>query len=97
MAWFELSRYGWSWGAEYADTWERHPEITNRFDHTVIGIQHHILALLFLVQFDPGIPKVGTNRRTALTIMTVSFPIPPDPKVKKCPETSALVNCRLTH
>lgn len=40
-------------------------------DDIVIGIQHHILARLFLVQFDPGIPKVGTNRRTALKRMTV--------------------------
>lgn len=46
----------------------------------VIGIQHHILAQLFLVRFDPGIPKVGTNRQTAMKTMSVSVrqgcPIP---------------------
>ncbi|KAI0108066.1 hypothetical protein F4814DRAFT_43870 [Daldinia grandis] len=36
----------------------------------VIGIQHHILAQLFLTQFDPSIPKVGTNRRAAVKQMT---------------------------
>lgn len=38
----------------------------------VLGIQHHLLAQLFLVQFDPSIPRVGTNRRAAMMKMTVS-------------------------
>ncbi|KAI1806113.1 hypothetical protein F4811DRAFT_189714 [Daldinia bambusicola] len=46
------------------------PEIWHGSGCHVIGIQHHILAQLFLVQFDPLIPKVGTNRRAAVKQMT---------------------------
>ncbi len=49
-------------------------KLTGRYRCLVIGIQHHILAQLFLVQFDPGVPKVGTTRRTAMKRMTVSIP-----------------------
>ncbi|KAI1761942.1 hypothetical protein GGR53DRAFT_533083 [Hypoxylon sp. FL1150] len=41
------------------------PEVWHGSSCHVIGIQHHILAQLFLIQFDPSIPKVGTNRRAA--------------------------------
>ncbi|KAI0109325.1 hypothetical protein F4776DRAFT_657291 [Hypoxylon sp. NC0597] len=46
------------------------PEIWHGSSCHVIGIQHHILAQLFLTQFDPSIPKVGTNRRAAVKQMT---------------------------
>ncbi|KAI1136259.1 hypothetical protein F5Y05DRAFT_405520 [Hypoxylon sp. FL0543] len=46
------------------------PEIWYGSSCHVIGIQHHILAQLFLTQFDPSIPKVGTNRRAAVKKMT---------------------------
>ncbi len=42
------------------------------WSNLVLGIQHHLLAQLFLVQFDPSIPRVGTNRRAAMRKMTVS-------------------------
>ncbi|KAI8964300.1 hypothetical protein F5Y11DRAFT_101981 [Daldinia sp. FL1419] len=45
------------------------PEIWHGSGCHVIGIQHHILAQLFLTQFDPSIPKVGTNRRAAVKQM----------------------------
>lgn len=41
------------------------PEIWYSSSCHIIGIQHHILAQLFLTQFDPSIPKVGPNRRAA--------------------------------
>ncbi|KAI6086818.1 hypothetical protein F4821DRAFT_122372 [Hypoxylon rubiginosum] len=46
------------------------PEVWHGSSCHVIGIQHHILAQLFLIQFDPSIPKVGTNRRAAVKQMT---------------------------
>ncbi|KAI1404254.1 hypothetical protein F4819DRAFT_149777 [Hypoxylon fuscum] len=46
------------------------PEVWHGSSCHVIGIQHHILAQLFLIQFDPTIPKVGTNRRAAVKQMT---------------------------
>ncbi|KAI1372585.1 hypothetical protein F4677DRAFT_248557 [Hypoxylon crocopeplum] len=46
------------------------PEVWHGSSCHVIGIQHHILAQLFLTQFDPSIPKVGTNRRAAVKQMT---------------------------
>ncbi|KAI1455557.1 hypothetical protein F4805DRAFT_265043 [Annulohypoxylon moriforme] len=46
------------------------PEVWHGSSCHVIGIQHHILAQLFLTQFDPSIPKVGTNRRAAVKRMT---------------------------
>ncbi|KAI0891616.1 hypothetical protein F4806DRAFT_500796 [Annulohypoxylon nitens] len=46
------------------------PEVWHGSSCHVIGIQHHILAQLFLTQFDPSIPKVGTNRRAAVKKMT---------------------------
>ncbi|KAI3322389.1 hypothetical protein HD806DRAFT_123611 [Xylariaceae sp. AK1471] len=46
------------------------PEIWHGSSCHIIGIQHHLLARLFLVQFDPSIPRVGTNRRAAVQRMT---------------------------
>ncbi|KAI1814410.1 hypothetical protein GGS20DRAFT_548495 [Poronia punctata] len=42
------------------------PEIWHGSSCHIIGIQHHILAQLFLLQFDPWVPRVGTNRRAAM-------------------------------
>ncbi|KAI0018662.1 hypothetical protein F4780DRAFT_508422 [Xylariomycetidae sp. FL0641] len=41
------------------------PEVWHGSSCHVIGIQHHILAQLFLTQFDPSIPRVGATRRAA--------------------------------
>ncbi|KAI0907903.1 hypothetical protein F4823DRAFT_640740 [Ustulina deusta] len=46
------------------------PEIWHGSSCHILGIQHHLLAQLFLVQFDPSIPRVGTNRRAAMRKMT---------------------------
>ncbi|KAI0873771.1 hypothetical protein GGS24DRAFT_376748 [Hypoxylon argillaceum] len=46
------------------------PEIWHGSSCHILGIQHHLLAQLFLVQFDPSIPRVGTNRRAAMMKMT---------------------------
>ncbi|KAH8167465.1 hypothetical protein CIB48_g781 [Xylaria polymorpha] len=46
------------------------PEIWHGSSCHILGIQHHLLAQLFLVQFDPSIPRVGTNRRAAMLKMT---------------------------
>ncbi|KAI1118511.1 hypothetical protein F5Y14DRAFT_438495 [Nemania sp. NC0429] len=46
------------------------PEIWHGSSCHILGIQHHLLAQLFLVQFDPSIPRVGPNRRTAMQKMT---------------------------
>ncbi|KAL7623548.1 hypothetical protein AAE478_007231 [Parahypoxylon ruwenzoriense] len=46
------------------------PEIWHGSSCHVVGIQHHILAQLFLTQFDPTIPRVGTSRRAAVKQMT---------------------------
>ncbi|KAF2966074.1 hypothetical protein GQX73_g7503 [Xylaria multiplex] len=46
------------------------PEIWHGSSCHILGIQHHLLAQLFLVQFNPSIPRVGTNRRAAMQKMT---------------------------
>ncbi|ORY54974.1 uncharacterized protein BCR38DRAFT_145409 [Pseudomassariella vexata] len=46
------------------------PEIWHHSSCHVIGIQHHILAQLFLAQFDPNVPRVGTKRGAAIKRMT---------------------------
>ncbi|CAJ2502961.1 Uu.00g103550.m01.CDS01 [Anthostomella pinea] len=48
------------------------PEIWHGSSCHVIGIQHHLLAQLFLTQFDPTIPRVGTMRRASTKRLTVS-------------------------
>ena len=40
----------------------------------VTGIQYHILARLFLAQFDPTVPRVGVKRSAAMKRVTVSTP-----------------------
>ncbi|KAH6652595.1 hypothetical protein BKA67DRAFT_519135 [Truncatella angustata] len=49
-----------------ADTF---PQIWYHSSCHVIGVQHHILAQLFLAQFDPAIPRVGTRRGAAVKAM----------------------------
>ncbi|KAI1822147.1 hypothetical protein F4861DRAFT_532414 [Xylaria intraflava] len=46
------------------------PEIWHGSSCHILGIQHHLLAQLFLVQFNPSIPRVGTTRREATRRMT---------------------------
>lgn len=38
---------------------------------TVIGLQHHLLAELFLIRFDPNTPRIGVHRKFAEEAMTV--------------------------
>ncbi|KAJ3577885.1 hypothetical protein NPX13_g2678 [Xylaria arbuscula] len=47
------------------------PEIWHGSSCHILGIQHHLLAQLFLIQFDPSIPRVGTKRRAAMRNMTL--------------------------
>ncbi|KAK5628751.1 hypothetical protein RRF57_004466 [Xylaria bambusicola] len=51
------------------------PEIWHGSSCHILGIQHHILAQLFLIQFDPSIPRVGTKRRGAMRNMTAKLRI----------------------
>ncbi|KAI2640203.1 hypothetical protein GGS21DRAFT_537906 [Xylaria nigripes] len=46
------------------------PEIWHGSSCHILGIQHHLLAQLFLVQFNPAIPRVGTTRREVTRQMT---------------------------
>ncbi|KAI0120935.1 hypothetical protein BJ170DRAFT_688356 [Xylariales sp. AK1849] len=46
------------------------PQIWHHSSCHIIGIQHHILAQLFLAQFDPTIPRVGTKRGAAVKRVT---------------------------
>lgn len=42
---------------------------------TVIGVQHHLLAELFLACFDPKLPRIGGSRREADRRVEVSMEI----------------------
>ncbi|EFX03235.1 ARCA-like protein [Grosmannia clavigera kw1407] len=44
---------------------EAFPEIWYHDTWQVTGVQHHILATLFLVSFDPSFPRIGGRRREA--------------------------------
>lgn len=46
------------------------PEVWYQTSCQVIGIQHHILAELFLTRFDPKIPRIGGQRKSATRRMT---------------------------
>ncbi|KAI0148848.1 hypothetical protein GGR57DRAFT_230956 [Xylariaceae sp. FL1272] len=46
------------------------PEIWHGSSCHIMGIQHHLLAKLFLIQFDPSVPRVGTSRQAAMRRMT---------------------------
>ncbi|KAK3937455.1 hypothetical protein QBC46DRAFT_392691 [Diplogelasinospora grovesii] len=46
------------------------PEIWYHRSCHVIGAQHHLLAELFLIRFDPKVPRIGGYRRTAEKVMT---------------------------
>lgn len=41
-----------------------------------ISVQHHILAQLFLVSFDPKIPRLGAQRKEAAKKTNVSYGAP---------------------
>ncbi|KAL8335634.1 hypothetical protein RB598_009698 [Gaeumannomyces tritici] len=74
--WAELRDWGNSWrnvlpgsydpvyeGQEDKDT--PFPEIWYQTSCQIIGVQHNILAELFLTIFDPSIPRVGAQRKLA--------------------------------
>ncbi|KAI1438433.1 hypothetical protein GGR50DRAFT_430747 [Xylaria sp. CBS 124048] len=46
------------------------PEIWHGSSCHILGIQHRLLAQMFLVQFNPSVPRVGTTRREATRRMT---------------------------
>ncbi|KAJ2891024.1 hypothetical protein MKZ38_001003, partial [Zalerion maritima] len=48
------------------------PEIWYDNACSVIGIQHHILANMFLTRFDPQIPQIGGQRKASVTKMTLA-------------------------
>ncbi|KAK6836658.1 hypothetical protein PG987_007153 [Apiospora arundinis] len=49
---------------------EAFPEIWHHSSCHITGIQYHLLAQLFLAQFDPTIPRVGTKRTSAMKKVT---------------------------
>ncbi|KAJ9143888.1 Arca-like protein [Pleurostoma richardsiae] len=74
--WDDLERWNRQWKeripASFTPVFERErqtcgafPEIWYYSSCHVIGVQHHILAELFLVSFDPKIPRIGGQRREA--------------------------------
>ncbi|KAK8079065.1 hypothetical protein PG994_002872 [Apiospora phragmitis] len=46
------------------------PEIWHHSSCHITGVQYHLLAQLFLAQFDPTIPRVGTKRTSAMKKVT---------------------------
>lgn len=57
-----------------------------------ISVQHHILAQLFLVSFDPKIPRMGAQRKEAAKRTNVSGPR--DPQQVQC---SAVLCCAVQY
>jgi hypothetical protein len=82
--WQELDDYSRRWTTAvppsfrpmYQDTTgtQAFPEIWHQNSCHAIGIQHHILAELFLARYDPKVPRIGANRRIAEEEMAVSSP-----------------------
>lgn len=48
-------------------------QIADTLASLAIGIQHHLLAELFLVSFDPKIPRMGAQRKEAAKRINVSL------------------------
>ncbi|CAK7201388.1 hypothetical protein SEUCBS139899_004092 [Sporothrix eucalyptigena] len=76
FSWDALSVWNKQWTALLPDSFtptlfrereagESFPEIWHHSSWHVTGIQHHILAQLFLVSFDPKIPRIGRQRLEA--------------------------------
>ncbi|KJR89525.1 ARCA-like protein [Sporothrix schenckii 1099-18] len=76
FSWDELSSWNKQWSARLPDSFtptyfkergpgDAFPEIWHHSSWHVTGLQHHILAELFLVSFDPKIPRIGRQRLEA--------------------------------
>ena len=76
FSWDELSVWNKQWSARLPPSFtptllrergpgDAFPEIWHHSSWHVTGIQHHILAELFLVSFDPKIPRIGRQRLEA--------------------------------
>ncbi|KAF3771109.1 hypothetical protein M406DRAFT_354693 [Cryphonectria parasitica EP155] len=76
--WNELDQYNRQWTGGLpssftpiferepdADKDEAFPEVWYQSACHAIGVQHHLLAELFLVSFDPKIPRMGVQRKEA--------------------------------
>jgi len=80
--WKELDEYSRRWTSAvppsfrplYQDTTgtQAFPEIWHQNSCHAIGIQHHLLAELFLARYDPKVPRIGANRKVAEEEMTVN-------------------------
>ncbi|KAL1906886.1 hypothetical protein Sste5344_007330 [Sporothrix stenoceras] len=76
FSWEELNHWNKEWTARLPPSYtatlykergpgEAFPQIWHHSSWHVTGIQHHILAQLFLVNFDPKIPRMGGQRMEA--------------------------------
>ncbi|KAB5545750.1 hypothetical protein GE09DRAFT_1243583 [Coniochaeta sp. 2T2.1] len=73
--WQELDEYSRRWKNAKPPSFEplyedqsatrAFPEVWLQSSCHAIGLQHHLLAELFLARFDPKIPKIGANRKVA--------------------------------
>ncbi|ROV92478.1 hypothetical protein VSDG_06664 [Cytospora chrysosperma] len=76
--WTELDEYNRGWTASLPSTFtpifyrepnrekgDVFPEIWYQSACHALGVQHHLLAELFLVSFDPKIPRIGGQRKEA--------------------------------
>ena len=79
--WEELDDYSRRWKIAKPSSFEplyedksatrAFPEVWLQSSCHAIGLQHHLLAELFLARFDPKIPKIGANRKVAEEQLTV--------------------------
>lgn len=79
--WQELDEYSRKWTKAIPQTFrplyhdnsgtQAFPEIWHQSSCHAIGIQHHLLAELFLARFNPKMPRIGANRKVAEEEMTV--------------------------
>ncbi|TLS30026.1 hypothetical protein PpBr36_03195, partial [Pyricularia pennisetigena] len=79
--WRRLSDWGRAWKMSLPKSFvpildkkrsekEAFPEVWYQTSCQIIGVQHHILAELFLTRFDPKIPRIGGQRKSATQRMT---------------------------
>lgn len=84
--WQELDHYGRRWTEAippsftplYQDnsSTEPFPEIWHQDSCHAIGIQHHLLAELFLARYNPKVPRIGANRKVAEAEIAVRAALP---------------------
>lgn len=80
FSWDELNAWNKQWSARLPSSFtptflkergpdDAFPEIWHHSTWHVTGIQHHLLAELFLVSFDPRIPRIGRQRVEAARLV----------------------------